>query len=197
MVNGNLRYGLTAVKDVGPAAVKAITTAQPFKDMEDFETRVPKRLANKKVKEALIAVGAFDRWGMRDGWSSDEVSLAERDRLGMQLVSDLVVHAEVVTKIETPTDEWERAGEDEIMVAVGDVVNIKEITTKTGKSMAFVDVRNNSDERSITCFDTEWRQFQDIIKSGKAIAVRGPKNRGGIIAKNLMTISDIAKANEG
>ncbi|HMY50703.1 MAG TPA: DNA polymerase III subunit alpha, partial [Zoogloea sp.] len=59
-----LRYGLGAVKGVGEPAVRAILAARseggPFKDLFDFCQRVDKRLANRRVIEALIRAGAFD-----------------------------------------------------------------------------------------------------------------------------------------
>ncbi|WP_374488726.1 DNA polymerase III subunit alpha [Zoogloea sp.] len=59
-----IRYGLGAVKGVGEPAVRAILAARqaggPFKDLFDFCKRVDKRLANRRVIEALIRAGAFD-----------------------------------------------------------------------------------------------------------------------------------------
>jgi len=59
-----IRYGLGAVKGVGEPAVRAILAAReaggPFKDLFDFACRVDKRLANRRVIEALVRAGAFD-----------------------------------------------------------------------------------------------------------------------------------------
>ncbi|MBS0368667.1 MAG: DNA polymerase III subunit alpha [Proteobacteria bacterium] len=59
-----IRYGLGAVKGVGEPAVRAILAAResggPFKDLFDFACRVDKRMANRRVIEALIRAGAFD-----------------------------------------------------------------------------------------------------------------------------------------
>ena len=59
-----IRYGLGAVKGVGEPAVQAILAARqaggPFKDLFDFCCRVDKRIANRRVIEALVRAGAFD-----------------------------------------------------------------------------------------------------------------------------------------
>ncbi|HUO73287.1 MAG TPA: DNA polymerase III subunit alpha [Solirubrobacteraceae bacterium] len=75
VVDGNIRFGLDAVKGVGFAAVEAIKNARgewdathraptdPFRDLWDFCARVDNRTVNKKAIEALIKCGAFGSTG--------------------------------------------------------------------------------------------------------------------------------------
>ena len=71
VVDGNIRFGLDAVKGVGFAAVEAIKQARgdydpparPFRDLWDFCARVDGRAVNKKAIEALIKCGAFGSTG--------------------------------------------------------------------------------------------------------------------------------------
>ena len=59
-----IRFGLSAIKNVGTGAVEQIVKARTekgrFKDLFDFCVRVDLRLANKKTIEGLIQAGAFD-----------------------------------------------------------------------------------------------------------------------------------------
>jgi DNA polymerase-3 subunit alpha len=66
VVDGNIRFGLDAVKGVGFQAVEAIKGARgddgesrPFTSLFDFCERVDNRAVNKKAIEALIKCGAF------------------------------------------------------------------------------------------------------------------------------------------
>jgi DNA polymerase-3 subunit alpha len=63
VVEGNIRFGLDAVKGVGYQAVDAIKRARedggPFTSLFDFCERVDNRAVNKKAIEALIKCGAF------------------------------------------------------------------------------------------------------------------------------------------
>ena len=63
VVDGNIRFGLDAVKGVGYAAVEAIKRAReeegPFTSLWDFCERVDCRTVNKRSIEALIKCGAF------------------------------------------------------------------------------------------------------------------------------------------
>ena len=67
VVEGNIRFGLDAVKGVGYAAVEAIKAAReeggPFTSLWDFCARVDCRAVNKKAIEALIKCGAFGSTG--------------------------------------------------------------------------------------------------------------------------------------
>ncbi|MDE3129901.1 MAG: DNA polymerase III subunit alpha, partial [Acidobacteriota bacterium] len=66
VVDGNIRFGLDAVKGVGYASVEAIKRAREdgdFTDIFDFCGRVDARAVNKKAIEALIKCGAFGSTG--------------------------------------------------------------------------------------------------------------------------------------
>ncbi len=69
VAEGKIRFGLTAVKNVGEGAVEAIVQERnengPFESLFDFCERVDLRRVNKRVVESLIACGAFDSTGAR------------------------------------------------------------------------------------------------------------------------------------
>jgi DNA polymerase III subunit alpha len=62
-----IRFGLLAVKNVGQGAIESIIAARaeggPFRSLTDLCTRIDLRLANRKVLEALIKVGAMRAFG--------------------------------------------------------------------------------------------------------------------------------------
>ncbi len=67
--NAKIRFGLAAVKNVGTGAIEAIVEERekngPYKNFEDFCSRVNTRKVNKRVLESLIKCGAFDSLGHR------------------------------------------------------------------------------------------------------------------------------------
>jgi len=67
VVEGNIRFGLDAVKGVGFSAVEAIKAARdeggPFQSIWDFCARVDPRAVNKRAIEALVKCGAFGSTG--------------------------------------------------------------------------------------------------------------------------------------
>jgi DNA polymerase-3 subunit alpha len=64
VVDGQIRFGLAAVKGIGEGAVKVLLEARdkegPFKDLFDIPKRVDTKLVNRRVLEALIKCGALD-----------------------------------------------------------------------------------------------------------------------------------------
>ncbi|PXW89950.1 DNA polymerase-3 subunit alpha [Nitrosomonas sp. Nm84] len=62
--NQTIRFGLGAVKGTGESAISSIIAVReqmgPFTDLFDFCNRVDRRIANRRVMESLIRVGAFD-----------------------------------------------------------------------------------------------------------------------------------------
>jgi DNA polymerase III subunit alpha len=63
-----IRFGLSAIKNVGHAAIEAILEARDvsnFTSLGDFYTRIDSRKVNKRVLESLIKVGALGAFGTR------------------------------------------------------------------------------------------------------------------------------------
>ena len=67
VVEGKIRFGLNAVKNVGEATCRGIVGARgeggPFASIWDFTERVDPSVANKRALESLVACGALDSTG--------------------------------------------------------------------------------------------------------------------------------------
>lgn len=66
--DNKVRFGLSAVKNVGSAAISTILEARAngeFESLQDFCSRVDLSKVNKKTLESLIKAGAFDDFGNR------------------------------------------------------------------------------------------------------------------------------------
>ncbi len=65
----SIRFGLSAIKNVGIAAIENILKERengPFVNFNDFCIRVDSQKVNKRVLESLIKVGALDQFGERN-----------------------------------------------------------------------------------------------------------------------------------
>src|SRR5690348_17153494 len=67
VVEGKIRFGLNAVKNVGESACRAIVRAReeggPFSSIWDFTERVDPQVVNKRALESLVKCGALDSTG--------------------------------------------------------------------------------------------------------------------------------------
>ena len=66
----HVRFGLSAIKNVGEGAIESLLDARkrlsrPFRSMFELASELDLRLANKRVFEALAASGALDSFGER------------------------------------------------------------------------------------------------------------------------------------
>ncbi len=69
VVDGAIRFGLAAIKNVGEGAIESILEVRdkdgPFLSLFDFCERVDHRKVNRRVVESLIKSGAFDSTGTK------------------------------------------------------------------------------------------------------------------------------------
>jgi DNA polymerase-3 subunit alpha len=118
VVEGRIRFGLNAVKNVGDSAARAIVAARggggPFASLWDFTERVDPQVVNKRALESLVACGALDstgatRKGMLDAL---ERALSHGQRASDERLSgQSSLFAEVEEKLEHPpigTEEFEK-----------------------------------------------------------------------------------------
>jgi len=82
-----IRFGLAAIKNVGPGAVEPIVAERAkggeFKSIEDLCRRCDLRGVNRRVLESLIKAGAFDSLGSRGALLNNVsriLSLAQREQ---------------------------------------------------------------------------------------------------------------------
>jgi len=96
-----IRFGLTAVKGVGESSVRQIITIREetgkFESIEDFGQRIPSKLLNKKLIEALAKCGALDSLGERSKFVANYDKIAEFSKAAGDVGSeqtDLFAHVE-------------------------------------------------------------------------------------------------------
>ena len=110
---GNIRFGLNAIKGVGSSAVEAIIREReehgPFRDVYDFFERVPISVINKKTLESLIFAGGFDSFGYQRELYTAPLESNFRDD---NFLSALVLYAQTLQS-EQSRNESSLFGEDE------------------------------------------------------------------------------------
>jgi DNA polymerase-3 subunit alpha len=89
VVGNTIRFGLSAVKNVGENTVEAIQAAReeggPFADIFDFCERVDCSTYNKRTLESLIKCGAFDNVGpSRSSMVAVHAKAVERSAKGLK-----------------------------------------------------------------------------------------------------------------
>ena len=80
VVEGRIRFGLCAIKNVGESAIDTVIRARrekgSFENLFDFCSDVDLRLVNKKCLESLVQAGAFDSMGSHRAQYMDNLERA-------------------------------------------------------------------------------------------------------------------------
>ncbi len=118
VVEGKIRFGLNAVKNVGDSAARAIVAARgeggPFASLWDFTERVDPQVVNKRALESLVKCGALDSTGgsRRGMLEALEHALSHGQRASDErLRGQSSLFAEVEEKLEHPpigSEEFEK-----------------------------------------------------------------------------------------
>jgi DNA polymerase-3 subunit alpha len=211
--DNNIRFGLLGVKGVGQSAIETISRERSdnglFESYEDFCKRVPKAKVKKNVKRNLVDAGAFDALGGREDWVIDDegnvvvgkYSEKQRGTLETQILgyalsrkSDIDLYSKIIKDRTIPFFELEDREDGEVMLG-GEIVKLKEIETKKGDKMAFVDLAFETDDYSLTFFPRDYMRFSHILSEGNAILVIGDwdKGRQSTVVKEACTAAQLAE----
>jgi DNA polymerase-3 subunit alpha len=112
-----IRFGLTAVKNVGEGAIGTILAARKsggaFKSLADLCSRIDTRTCNKKVIESLIKAGAFDSISKSRAQllASYEKTLGRASSLQKEVASGQVFLFDIQPEAAAPQMETEETAE--------------------------------------------------------------------------------------
>ncbi len=243
-----IRYALAAVKNVGEAAMKALTaereTGGPFGDLRDFAKRLDVRQVNKRQIENLACAGAFDNLepNRRQVYEGAErlmrhanLAAAERDSSQTSLFGDdssmptaRVALPEVPDwpAMERLRHEFEAIGfylsahplesygrtlarlgvvaSEELPQAMarapgrkkmaGIVIGKREITTRQGKRLAFVQFSDISGVYEVSVFAEVLGRVRELLETGRPLLLNVDARQDG--ADLRLNAQDISALDE-
>jgi DNA polymerase-3 subunit alpha len=117
---GGVRFGLTAIKGVGDAAIEPMLEARsagPFTSLSQFLTSLPPRAVNQKVLECLAKAGSFDLFGVTRKGVLDNIGqlldMTSREREQQELGQGFLFADLPSQSLEAELKSAERADEGE------------------------------------------------------------------------------------
>ncbi|NQX83402.1 MAG: DNA polymerase III subunit alpha [Mycoplasmataceae bacterium] len=128
-----------------------------------------KKLQEKKEKDYFNEVMGFS---LNDGESYKEIKILE-NKLNINICN------------------LEYLEQNKKVIFIGEVISVREISTKTGQKMAFANITNGKRKINITCWPNIFQKFSDLIKPTNKLIFYGTVdlNRGEtIIINNLEEI---------
>jgi DNA polymerase III subunit alpha len=119
-VDGDIRFGLAAVRNVGTAVVDAIIAARTakgtFASFSDFLRKVPVNVCNKRVIESLVKAGAFDSLGhprkglllIHEQAIDSVIDVKRNEAMGQDSLFGGDAAAEASFEIGVPDGDWDK-----------------------------------------------------------------------------------------
>jgi DNA polymerase III subunit alpha len=227
VVEGKIRFGLNAVKNVGDSAARAIIAAReadgPFESIWDFVERVDPQIVNKRALEALVKCGALDSvraarkgmlealeqalaWGQKyasdrllgqgsifdlgpveeskprhhpvippDEYEKNELLRLEKETLGLY-VSEHPLHAlrdQLRRKTDCALAELERRRDGEVVTVAGIVGGVKQLTTKKGEPMVFLELDDVTGGAECVVFNSVYAASRELCVADRILVVKG------------------------
>jgi DNA polymerase-3 subunit alpha len=228
VVEGKIRFGLNAVKNVGDSAARAIVVAReqdgPFESLWDFTERVDPAVANKRALESLVKCGAFDStgasrrgmsecleaalaWGNRhaadrlagqgsifdlgfeeaetkpkhhphiptDEWDKNELLRLEKETLGLYVSEHPLtgVRDQLRRKTDCTLADLERRRDGDIVTAGGIVAALKQVTTKKGDPMVFLQLEDTTGGAECVVFNSTYANARELCAADRILIVKG------------------------
>jgi DNA polymerase III subunit alpha len=227
VVEGKIRFGLNAVKNVGETAANAIIAARaaegPFESIWDFVERVDPQVVNKRALEALVKCGALDStgaprlgmlevleqalaWGQKYAsdrllgqgsifdlgpveeakpkhhpaipaaeYEKNELLRLEKETLGLY-VSEHPLYAirdQLRRKTDCTLAELERRRDGEVVTVAGIVGGLKQLTTKKGEPMVFMELDDVTGGAEVVVFNSVYAQSRELCVVDRILVVKG------------------------
>jgi DNA polymerase-3 subunit alpha len=209
VIDGNsIRFGLLGIKNVGPAAIEEIKLKRPFKSFDDLMERTEKSKVKSNVRMALFKSGALDSLGGRTNWSFDEdgetrigvpVAIETMTEWERETMGFAISKGDDITKYRAIIDERitldEELVDGEEAFLAGEVINVKEITTKSKEKMAFVELEYLNNTHNLTVFPKMYSKNSHLLVEGAALLAIGDwdEERKSLVAEHLTTAAQLAQ----
>lgn len=200
VVEGEIRFGLSAIKGVGEGAVRIVLEAResggPFQDIFDLAKRVDTKQVNRRVFEALIKCGALDALPGNRAQKIAALDLAleiaaaeSRDaQLGqVSLFGDAPAAAAglapTLPNVAPPTTmqtlQWEKETLG-IFVSGHPLADVADALARTG-AVAVKDLRNREDDSFLTIAGMVSGVRRTLTKAGQQILIAQIEDTTGTI----------------
>lgn len=79
-------------------------------------------------------------------------------------------------------------GGDEVII--GQILRIKEIVTSDGQDMAFLDVKDDTDEINVVVFPSFWKKAQSVVQPMKIVKIHGYKSEDSFMLKKIEKVNE-------
>src|SRR6478735_4042759 len=203
----SVRYGLGAIKGTGHGAIEAIVAAReeggPFTSLFDFCARVDRGRINRRVVEALVKAGAFDRinparssllasTGLALDWAETQAAHADQGGLFDALFDQSAAEVRRFVKLRIA----DLIDSRETLLIAGIVGELRVVNGQRGR-VALFRLDDMSDSIEAVANEELLVANRDLLKEDELVIVQGrvqPDRFTGGVRFNVQSVWDLAGA---
>lgn len=199
-----IRVGLLSIKGVGEVGARTIIENREhgiYDSMQNFRDRIAPRAINNSALVALQEAGAFDFCGGREEASQNQISIWERERLGMNLTvaADIQKYSKLIEQNIFSQEEVNDTEHGNVIIG-GEIVKVDRKTTKKGSPFATVILAYGLNEWRVRFWKESLEMYGNLLSEGSAIMVTGPTDSWNgtvsVVCQHAATIEEFAKEME-
>lgn len=190
----NILFGLGTVKGIGETSIPEIINNRPYSSLEDAMERLPKKILNKRVGEALIKSGAFDsfntnRYELINQFYDIRGEKEEVERFNVGEYSEYScanLEKEVLGAAITYKPWWDGIEGGSKVEDVMEIIEVNEKVDKNSRLMAFVKLKVNNCIIDSIVFSSNYSKCSDVFdtyRNSHAI-ISGKKDDKGTLIIN-------------
>ncbi|MDY6152807.1 MAG: hypothetical protein SPI06_05280 [Terrisporobacter sp.] len=198
--NGDILYGLNAIKGVGVTSIPTLIENRPYKNIEDAIERVPKKALNKKVLSSLIMSGAFDfednnRYKLLNLMYDLRKDKDERyDENNYNKISCMNFEKDRLGTSVTYQSEWDKIQDKEQTTLTFNLIDTEVRKDKRGKDMAFLKLEVEGVEINALAFSSLYAKNISAFDTNitKSLTLLGKKDNNKFIINKIINRNLIA-----
>jgi DNA polymerase-3 subunit alpha len=125
-----------------------------------------------------------------DEWDRDELLRREKEVLGLYVSSHPLtpIRAQLARQVDVPLGQFETLRDGQVVTVGGIVSSIRQLVTKRGDTMAFVELDDISGTVEVTVFAKTWAQAREVLRPDTVVVVKGRVERRTESEVKLMAI---------
>ncbi|PSR05444.1 MAG: hypothetical protein BRD49_04735 [Bacteroidetes bacterium SW_10_40_5] len=197
--NGEIRFGLGAIKGVGEGAITTIVDERNangfFKDIFDLTKRANLKALNRKALESLAKAGALDKqqssqslFGDREDfqpeppkapqcepWTLIETLQQERELIGFYVSGHPLDDYKIeINKFSESFDQENLRSKFGKQIAIGGIItSVMEKTDKRGRKFGIFTIEDYDHSIDLKLFSENYLKYRQIIEEGNAVYITG------------------------
>ena len=219
-VEGDLRFSLLAIKNVGQAGYLAIVEERQknglFKDIFDFVSRMEGKKITSLMLESLIDAGAFDEFGLNRATLKanlekmigiDEPPILEIIKENKMVRLELEKKAIGVYLTQHPLAYMKQKINQPILAVANlneyvsknvrvllSLLRVKVIVDKKGNEMCFIEGFDETGNVEGVVFSSTYQRYKTLLEKNKIVCIEGKMNyrdKLSLVVQNVKEVNEV------